>query len=121
MPPSCQQRPAQAARLAARARRDQDDVGLPQAQPCPRRVAGLGRVDDEIVLRLALVEPLRAVAAGALAADVIDAAEAGERIDQPAPRAAEGPTASSSGMSASVRGVIRCRSALRSSIREALT
>ena len=68
MPPSGHSGSGPGGALARAARREQHDVGLAQAQPRPRGVAGIGRVDDEIVLRLALVEPLRAVAACALRA-----------------------------------------------------
>ena len=66
-----------------RARREQHDVGLAQAKLSPRRVAGVARIHHEVVLRFALVEPLRAVADRSLPVDEGDAAEARQRAHEP--------------------------------------
>ena len=71
--------------VAARAaRRQQHDIGLAQAQPRPGRIAGIGRVHDEVILRFAFVEPARAMGPGALLPHDFNAAKSRESGYQPA-------------------------------------
>ena len=67
-----------------RARRQQHDIGLAQAQPRPWRIAGVGRVHDEVVLRFAFVEPARAMVPGALLPHDLHAAKSRKSVNQPA-------------------------------------